>query len=83
MPDKIMTVSRRVPVYWVVLVVAVVALVWIAVEAFIPGVTDQVTTAAETVAGSAATVVTAIGAIIAAVLALRNRLDDEPPGDDG
>lgn len=78
---KLMTLSRRVPVYWIVLSVGVVVLGWVAAEMIWTGFTGDLVSAFDTVAGAVGTIAASAGAIITAVLALRNKLDDEAPTD--
>lgn len=78
---KLMTLSRRVPVYWIVLAVGVVVLGWVAAEMIWTGFTGDLVSAFDTVAGAVGTIAASAGAIITAVLALRNKLDDETPTD--
>lgn len=79
--QKLMTYSKRKPLYTAAVVVGVLALGWIIVEALNPGITAQLSGAAETVADKIGGFLTALTSIIVGVLALRNIVDDETPAD--
>lgn len=79
--EKIMTMSRRKPIYLAAVVVGVLALGWIVVEMLNPGITGELSGAAETVADKVGGLLTALTSIVGGVLALRNLVDDETPAD--
>lgn len=76
---KIMTLSKRVPVYWIALIIGAVVLAWVIAEMIWTGITGDLVDAFDTVAGAVGTIAASSGAIITAVLALKNKLDDETP----